>query len=198
MPILRRLSSSAIVLFVCSCGPANPEPVVVPPAPKPVASTQPPVVARTQAKWLFPDSGGRADAQLDLGAKGIFQVGERGRRWLIAANGEVTQASILIPQPLVDVQEHAGKLVIVGLDGTVYDLNDPLGPAVASHAPKKESVEGEAAITHAAGKEAIFGLLHGGTFRRSLDFGVSWSDVKLPLRPGDEPVGLAANKRGEV
>src|SRR5947209_2604084 len=134
MPMLRRLSSSAIVLFVCSCGPANPEPVTVPTGPKPLASVPPPVVARTQAKWLFPDSGGRADAQLDLGpafgSKGIFQVGERGRRWLIAANGEVTQASVLIPQPLVDVQEHAGKLVIVGLDGTVYEVKEPLGPPI--------------------------------------------------------------------
>jgi photosystem II stability/assembly factor-like uncharacterized protein len=198
MPMLRRLSSSAILLFLASsCSPANPEPVVVPTAPKPSAAP-PPVVARTQATWSFPDSGGRADAQIDLGARGIFQVGERGRRWLIAQNGEVTQASVLIPQPLVDVQEHAGKLVIVGLDGTVYEVKEPLGPPVASHAPKKDAAEGEGPITHAAGKEAIFGLFHDGAFRRSGDFGVSWSDVKLPLRPGEEPVGLAANKRGEV
>ncbi|MGZ3454904.1 MAG: hypothetical protein ACXVEF_35205 [Polyangiales bacterium] len=192
---MRRFCYLALVLLG-ACGPANPEPVPPPPAPKPVASTVAPKPERTQAKWMFPDSGGRADAQIDLGPKGIFQVGERGRRWLVAPNGDVAQASVLVPQPLVDVQDHGGKLTLIGLDGTTYEVKEPLGPVVATH--PVPVVEGTEAVTHSAGKDAIFGLLRDGTFRRSVDGGATWASTKLQLRPGEEAVAMVSNKRGEA
>lgn len=185
---LRLLLSALLV----ACAPAAPTPKAAP-APKPVAKAPPP---KPGAKWSFTDARGETHAQIDLGVRGVLQVGADGRRWLIAKSG-VKQASTLVAEDLVDVREAAplgsGKVLLLGRDGTTFVADEPLGPIVAKRAAPKGSL-----LSVGAGKQALLALDKDGSLHRSLDEGVTWSATKLPLRALEEPFRMATTRNGDV
>ncbi|MBI2389818.1 MAG: hypothetical protein HYV09_09520 [Deltaproteobacteria bacterium] len=188
-----RTISSLFVLALVGCAPAAPAPEA-PKPPPPAAKVTPPAPA-PRATWSFPSAVGVANAQLDLGDKGVLQVGERGRRWLFAkGGGEPTQAATLAPQDLVDARVKGAKIVLLGEEGEVFTVADPLGAIESTKPAPKEG----RAVAFRAGKDALLGLQKDGTLLRSTDGGATWSTSKVPLRPGDVAVGLAANERGEA
>lgn len=178
-------------LLLVSCAPAAPEPKTVVTPPKPVVAPPAPVRARWSAPSLV---DGVTYAELDLGEKGVLQVGERGRRWLVS-KGAVTPSPHLLPESLVDVQREGKGFRVLGVEGTVRLLDDPLGPP-SSMRPSPARRDQRA--TFSAGKTAVVGVEGDGTLHRSTDGGVTWTKSKLSLLPTEEAVDLVANARGEV
>ncbi len=188
----RRLSLLALAISACSPA-ATPEPnttVAAKPAPKPVA----PAAEPTRARWFFPDARGTAHAEVDLGANGVLQVGDHGRRYLVK-DDEVQQASTLAGENLVDVRVEGTGLVLVGERGEVYLANakDPLGPFVETRPGPKAKY---AKVT--AGKSALFALERGGALFRSTDAGGTWSQGTVPTRPGEVAMNIVADRSGSV
>jgi hypothetical protein len=181
---------SAIVLLV-ACAPAAPEPVTVaakpmppaPPAPKPETP---------HATWLFANAVGEPLAELDLGDKGVLQVGPRGRRWRINKDGTTESSSVLLAQDLIDVRRDAGKFIFLGADGTTHISEDPLGAPKVTHAGPPEKAR------YAMGKSALLGVDDDGNILRSTDQGATWKKSASPASKLDTVVGLVANARGEA
>lgn len=190
-----RIAPSIVFLAFVGCGPSTP-PVEAPkPAPpKPVASVAP-KAEPTHATWKFQSPAGVAHAQINLGEKGVLQVGQRGRRWLFdKAGSEPKQAATLAPQDLVDARVEGSKILLLGEEGEVFTISDPLGPIEST----KPSPKDQKAFAFRAGKQALLGLERDGSLLRSTDAGTTWNETKLPMRAGDVAVALAANKRGEA
>lgn len=186
-------ASAVLVLALVACSPAAPPPET--PKPPPPKVEAPPPKAESRATWSFPSAYGVANAQLDLGDKGTLQVGQRGRRWLFAkAGGEPKQAPTLAPQDLVDARLDGDKILLLGEEGEVFTVSDPLGPIESMRPGPKD----QKALTFRAGKSALLGLEKDGTLHRSTDNGSSWSTSKIPMRPGDVAVSMAANQKGEA
>lgn len=187
---MQRKLLSAIVL-VMACAPAAPEPVA------PIATTTPPPppVVKAEAPhatWLFTHAVGRPLSELDLGDKGVLQVGAGGRRWIIAKDATVEPSSVLLAQDLIDVRRDGTKYVFLGIDGTTYVADEPLA------APKTTRSGPNDKARYAIGKSTILGLDRSGTLFRSTDFGTTWSKNKSPGEKHDTVAGLVANARGEV
>jgi len=189
---MRPLTSLALLGLAVGCSPAAP-PVEAPKPPPPV--TPAPKPEQTHATWSFPSAGGRVQAQVDLGERGILQVGERGRRWLFAkGESEPKQAPTIVPQDLVDGRVEGAQVLLLGEQGAVYLAKEPLGAIETTRPGPKD----HKAIAFRSGKQALLGVDKTGTLYRSTDVGVTWGTSKLPMRVGDVVVGLAANKRGEA
>lgn len=189
MRSLRGVVFSSIALVV-ACSPAAPPEVktaVTPPPPKPA-----PPPEQTHARWLLGDSVGTPLAQLDLGDKGVLQVGRRGRRWRVARDGAIESSSFLLTTDLVDVRRAGEKFLLLGADGTVFLVDEPLGAAkVTRTSPSKNAM-------YAAGREALIGVEHDGTIHRSTDGGATWKKNNLAVPKGDKVVSVVANARGET
>jgi len=189
-----RIAPSIVFLAFVGCGPATPPPEPPKPPAKPVATT-PTKVEQTHATWKFQSPAGVAHAQINLGDKGTLQVGQRGRRWLFdKAGSEPKQAGTLAPQDLVDARVEGAKILLLGEEGEVFTISDPLGPIESM----KPSPKDQKAFSFRAGKQALLGLEKDGSLLRSTDGGATWAKNKVPMRPGDLAVALAANKRGEA
>lgn len=188
---MRCLTSLALLGLVVGCSPAAP-PVETPKPPPPVASAKP--VEAPHATWTFASSMGTVLAQIQLGER-TLQIGERGRRWLFG-KGEVEpkEAPTLASEDLVDGRAEGAGVLLVGEHGSVFVAKDPLGPIdVTRPGPK-----GHKAFAFRAGKQAVLGASKTGVLHRSADGGATWTEGKLPMRPGDTVVDVAANARGEV
>jgi len=186
--MLRRALFFAVLLIAACSPPPEPQPpkvVVPPPQPKPAPE-------QTHARWLSVDAVGTPAAQIDLGDKGSLQVGRGGRRWRIAKDGTVEASPYLLPGDLADARSGAGKLFLLGKEGVVYVVDDPLGPPQATRPSPSNNAK------YVAGRDALLGVETDGTLRRSTDGGVTWKESKLPLTNGDRVESLAANARGEV
>jgi photosystem II stability/assembly factor-like uncharacterized protein len=189
-----RIAPSLVLLAFVGGGPATPPPEPPKPAPKPVATTLP-KPEPTHATWRFQSPAGVAHAQVSLGDKGTLQVGQRGRRWLFdKAGSEPKQATTLAPQDLVDARVEGTKILLLGEEGEVFTVSDPLGPIEST----KPSPKDQKAFAFRAGKQALLGLEKDGSLLRSTDAGGTWTKTKVPMRPGDVAVALATNKKGEA
>lgn len=188
---MRPLTSLALLGLAVGCSPAAP-PVETPKPPPPVATPKP--APAPHATWSF-SGAGQANAQVDLGERGVLQVGDHGRRWLFAKGAtEPQQAATIAPQDLVDARVDGAQTLLVGEQGAVFTAKDPLGAVDTPRPGPKDNK----ALAFRAGKQAILGVEKNGTLHRSTDAGLAWGASKLPLNAGDLVVGLAANKRGEA
>lgn len=195
--MLRPASLSSLVLLV-ACSPAQPTPVAAPPKPSASASVAaPPVVSH--AKWALEGAlDGTANAQIDLGPKGVLQVGREGRRWTIANDGAVVASQFLLPANLVEARVAGKEIHILAADGTTFVVDDPLGPATGTRPGPKLGERKFKNAQFAAGKAAWLGVEEDGTLHRSIDGGASWKASKLPVLAGEEIVNVVGSPRGEV
>jgi len=187
--MVRRGLLSSIVLFA-ACSPAPPpevkSAVATPPAKPPAPAEQ------THARWLLNEAIGKPTAELDLGDKGVLQVGRGGRRWRVGRDGAVEASSFLLATDLIDVRRSGDKFLILGVDGTVYVVDDALGPAKSTRpSPSKDA-------TFAAAHDALLGVDPDGTLHRSTDGGATWKKSGVGVPKGDTAVSIAADARGEV
>lgn len=186
---MRRALLSSLVVLITACAPAAPEPVV--PVAKPEPPKPPPPKAEApHATWLFADTLSPAVAQLDLGDT-TLQVGGRGRRWKLGKDA-IESSPVLFAQTLIDVRREGKQFLFLGIDGTTYLTDDPLGPSKVIHRTPTEKA------IYAMGKSAIFGVGDDGTLYRSTNAGESFQKSKSPMAPGDVVAGLVANARGEA
>ncbi len=182
------LSSIALVV---ACSPAAPPEVKTavtpPPAPKPA-----PAPEQSHARWLLGDAVGTPLAELDLGDKGVLQVGRRGRRWRVGRDGTLESSSFLLTTDLIDVRRAGDKFVILGADGTMFVADDALGaPKITRPSPSKTAM-------YAAARDALIGVEPDGTLHRSTDAGATWKKSNVAVPKGDRAVSIAANTRGEA
>ncbi len=187
--MLRRSEFPLIVLFT-ACSPASPPPPV---AATPTIVAQPSKPVPSGVRWVFPPQFGTALAELDLGAKGVVQLGAGGQRWWIAKDGKVTQPSDVAPEDLVDARVEGSTLLFVGAQGGVFVASDPVAKLAAKHAGPAV----EKAIFR-AGQKALLGVEPDGALHRSTDGGATWSATKLPVRAGERVASFAANARGQA
>jgi len=165
--MLRSRSFGLVALAVVACTPERPPIVPAKPVIAPVAKTTPPVAP--VSRWALLDRPARAPRPH---GKGAIAVGALGERWWIEGTTHV-HAQTFAPGPLVDVLEDKGKLAFVAADGSVLVADEPLGPFGVRRAPP--------APLHgvAVGKAAILGIDPRGHVLRSVDAGVSWSELAL-------------------
>lgn len=188
-----RFAPSIVLVGLVACSPAAPPPET--PKPPPPKAVAPPPPEPSRATWSFPSAYGIVNAQIDLGDKGVLQVGQRGRRWLYEKSGaDAKQAPTLAPQDLVDARLEGGKILLLGEEGEVFTASDPLGPIESMKPGPKD----QKALSFRMGKSALLGLERDGTLHRSTDTGASWTQSKIPMRPGDVAIAMNANGKGEA
>jgi len=173
-----RISRLAALFALGACSPAVHVAPPVPPA-KPTAKPVRPV--ESPSRWvLAPSNSTTFETRLELGAAGTLYVNETGERWLDkkTAGGLVAATTLLGSDLRGVVHTTGGKFLFVGASGTVFETDDPLGPAKA----KRKSPKPLRLST--PGKASVVAVDAAGALVRSTDGGSTWAPVNAPKLNG--------------
>lgn len=124
----------------------------------------------------------------------MLQVGAQGRRWLVSASGDISQADALVPATLVDVRVDGPKLEALGSDGDLFAGDSLLGPlTLRTPAPHVHHV-----VAYRLGRTALLGVTETGALWRAPSATAPWVEGHLPIATGEHVISLATDRKGRV